>query len=188
MVVVACLGNPGKKYTLTRHNFGFMAGAHFVRMHGLHREGLKFQSEWYRGQLHGQSVGVLFPHTYMNRSGEAIQRTLSFYKASILDLIVLVDDVDLPFGTLRLRAKGAGTHNGLRSVEDSLKSLQYARLRIGIGPKPSSGPLDQFVLGEFNKEEQEKLPIICENASQVLTEWIQKHPRNSTGYNRPQIE
>lgn len=164
------LGNPGPRYTLTRHNVGFLALERLAAG----------QSFRHLSKLHGQLAEVgagkerlrlLMPQTFMNDSGRSVRATLDWFGLRADQLLVLVDDMDLPLGRLRLRASGsAGGHNGLRSIIDHLGSGDFARLRIGIGA-PAGDPRDRksrtvgHVLGPFSTSEQ---PLL----DQVLAEVI----------------
>lgn len=168
--LVVGLGNPGPRYTLTRHNVGFLALERLAAG----------QSFRHLSKLHGQLAEVgagkerlrlLMPQTFMNDSGRSVRATLDWFGLRADQLLVLVDDMDLPLGRLRLRASGsAGGHNGLRSIIDHLGSGDFARLRIGIGA-PAGDPRDRksrtvgHVLGPFSTSEQ---PLL----DQVLAEVI----------------
>ena len=163
------LGNPGAKYAETRHNVGFMV---LERMAGA--AGASFRSQpRLQGQLaevgSGESrLRLLMPQTYMNESGRSIRAALDWYSLDPSQLLVLVDDMDLPLGRLRLRASGsAGGHNGLRSTIAHLGSQDFARLRIGIGA-PADNPAERrartisHVLGRFSAEERPVLEAVLE--------------------------
>ena len=163
------LGNPGAKYAETRHNVGFMV---LERMAGA--AGASFRSQpRLQGQLAEVGSGearlrLLMPQTYMNESGRSIRAALDWYRLDPSQLLVLVDDMDLPLGRLRLRASGsAGGHNGLRSTIAHLGSQDFARLRIGIGA-PADNPAERrartisHVLGRFSAEERPVLEAVLE--------------------------
>lgn len=160
--LIVCLGNPGTKYDLTRHNVGFAVGDQLVDCHQLDYVGKKFKSLLYKGEIGEIPVLLIKPLVYMNLSGEAVQLVHSFYQIPLNRVLVIYDDVDLPFGTFRYREKGgAGTHNGMRSILQCVGSQQFPRLRIGVGPIPEYvSDLSRFVLGRFTLEEQEQLPSI----------------------------
>ena len=159
--LVVGLGNPGSKYHGTRHNIGFMALERLAEMNGL-----QFRQQ---SKLHGltadvgvgdQRLRLLMPQTFMNDSGRSIRAALDWFDLLPEQLLVLVDDMDLPLGRLRLRAKGsAGGHNGLRSTIQHLSTEMFPRLRIGIGA-PAENPAERkartvsHVLGSFGKHEQ----------------------------------
>jgi len=111
----------------------------------------------------------MLPQTYMNLSGEAVQLVKAFYKIDTPNILVIFDDFELDFGTLRIREKGsAGTHNGMKSIITTLNTPNFPRLRIGIGPKPEQMDTTAFVLGKFSEEESKKLPEICERVTQSI--------------------
>ncbi len=166
--LIVGLGNLGKAYEGTRHNIGFVVVDAFARKLSLtFKEKVKF-----KGLLaEGSSLVVLKPTTYMNLSGESVFSLSQYLKISPSKILVVVDDVDLPFGQIRLRINsGPGTHNGLKSIEEHLKTNRYARLRIGIGGDRRR-PLADFVLSRFSKEEEKELPEITEKAIQTIEIW-----------------
>ena len=171
--LVVGLGNPGEKYAATRHNVGFMALELLTR-----REGGRFKA-MSRLQADLSDIGsgsdrlrLLMPKTYMNESGRSIRAALDWFDLGINQLIVLVDDMDLPLGRLRLRARGgAGGHNGLKSTIQHLGTEEFARLRIGIGA-PGRNPEERrartvsHVLGQFNRAEE---PLLQDVLREVLS-------------------
>ncbi len=170
--LVVGLGNPGEKYASTRHNVGFMALELLTT-----REGGRFKAmSRLQGDLADVGSGsarlrLLMPQTYMNESGRSIRAALDWFDLEIDQLIVLVDDMDLPLGRLRLRARGgAGGHNGLKSTIQHLGTQDFARLRIGIGA-PGRNPEERrartvsHVLGQFNRAEE---PLLQEVLREVL--------------------
>jgi PTH1 family peptidyl-tRNA hydrolase len=169
--LVVGLGNPGDKYGLTRHNIGFMAVEQLARGAGA---ALKSQTklQGLTAEI-GSGAGrlrLLMPQTYMNESGRSIRAALNWYRLEPEQLLVLVDDMDLPLGRLRLRASGsAGGHNGLRSTIQHLGTQAFARLRIGIGA-PTGNPEERrertvsHVLGRFSAEER---PLLAEVLAEV---------------------
>lgn len=167
--LVVGLGNIGNAYEGTRHNVGFMVADAFAK-----KRSLAFhEKKKFKGLLaEGSSLLLLKPTTYMNLSGESVFSLSQFLKISPSKILVVVDDVDLPFGQIRLKINsGPGTHNGLRSIEDHLKTNRYARLRIGVGDD-RRGSLADFVLSRFSKEEEEALPKISEKAIQTIEIWL----------------
>jgi PTH1 family peptidyl-tRNA hydrolase len=164
------LGNPGDEYAHTRHNIGFQCVSAFARRHRLEFSGKRANARIAEGSVAGQRVALARPATYMNNSGQAVVGLKQWYKIdAAAELIVIYDDVDLPFGALRLRERGsAGTHNGMRSIVGQLGSQQFRRVRVGIGPIPAGWDLARFVLGRFTRDEQEQLPQLCERVADVL--------------------
>jgi len=156
------LGNPGKQYERTRHNVGFRVVELLARRHGP----VSWRSR-FRGKFaEAASIGalLLMPQTYMNDSGESVGPCLMFYKIPLERVIVVCDDINLPFGRLRFRRSGSdGGHNGLKSIILALNSLDFPRLRVGIG---RSGPdAIDHVIGAFNKDEESALPEIIARAA-----------------------
>jgi len=159
-LVIIGLGNPGKTYAKTRHNAGFQAvdalSAAFGE--GEWQEKQKFLSVAQEARIVTVPILLVKPQTFMNRSGEAIQKIVEFYKLNPAEqILVLCDDIDLPLGTTRLRTSGGpGTHNGLRSIALTFGE-NFPRLRIGIGPQPASGDLATWVLSVPTEEERTAL-------------------------------
>jgi PTH1 family peptidyl-tRNA hydrolase len=174
-VLIVGLGNPGKSYEKTRHNIGFVVGRVLAKSLGIPFENKKeFSGEFAQGEIDGKRVMILLPMTYMNLSGQALRRCLDFFKIEIKNVLVVCDDVAIPFGKLRLKEKGSsGGHNGLKSIESHLGTQDYSRLRIGIG-REECIDLADFVLGQFNTQEIESLPEIVSDAAQVALIWFQE--------------
>lgn len=175
------LGNPGPEYARTRHNAGFLLADRLAERWSLGRF-RRGELAWVAtGSADGKGVAVLKPTTYMNRSGAALAplRALPGFDPAE-HLLVLVDDVALPLGAFRLRGAGsAGGHNGLKSVEGELQRQDYARLRIGVGPRPPElDDLADFVLGEFADAElrvvTDLLPSMAEAVECWLTDGIER--------------
>lgn len=168
MWIVVGLGNPGIAYRKSRHNAGFLAldalsDALHIRVT---KRGLS--GVYGEGVVGGERVVLVKPQTYMNLSGDCVQRVLHFYKAPPERLIVLYDDIDLPVGALRIRASGsAGTHNGMRSVVACVGSENFARVRIGVGEE-RRGELKDFVLGKPGKAEQTVLADVYQKAADAV--------------------
>jgi peptidyl-tRNA hydrolase, PTH1 family len=128
------LGNPGRAYRDNRHNVGFMAVTEIARRLGVDLRGKKFSAHTGQGELGGRRVVLLLPETFMNLSGDSVQPAMAFFKVAPADLIVLHDELDLPFGRLQVKDGGGhGGHNGLRSIAGRLASQAFKRIRIGIG-------------------------------------------------------
>ena len=173
--LVVGLGNPGSKYEGTRHNIGFMALERMAT-----REGFSFRQQ---SKLHGlaaeHGIGesrlrLLMPQTYMNDSGRSIRAALDWFGFTPEQLLVLVDDMDIPLGRLRLRAQGsAGGHNGLRSTIQHLSTKAFPRLRIGIGA-PADNPAERrartvsHVLGPFSRAEQPEVDAVLDGVMEAI--------------------
>lgn len=172
------LGNPGKKYEMTRHNFGFLTVEAFAEEHNLKfKEEPRFHAYAARGQISGENVFLLMPMTYMNESGRAVKALMDYYKFALKDLVVIADDIALEFGMIRLRSLGsAGGHNGLKSIEAYLGTNHYARMRMGIGFDRMAPSLADHVLDNFTEEELKNLPEILKKGvstlKQLLTEGV----------------
>ena len=152
------LGNPGARYAETRHNIGWLVIDRLAERWGYslseRRPGLQMAD----GQIAGQRAFLAEPQTYMNRSGEPARGLVEFYKAPTSNVVVIHDDLDLPFGQLRLkRGGGAGGHNGLRILDAHLQDKDYVRVRFGIGRPPPEWKGADYVLGGWNAEQRETL-------------------------------
>ena len=174
MKLIVGLGNPGNEYNLTRHNFGFLALDFYFKAHGLEFEkSEKFHAKW---QKSGQTI-FIEPQTYYNDVGSSIQEFMNYYKISLGDLLVLCDDFNLDFGTLRYREKGTdGGNNGLKSTIRALSTTDFKRLRLGTANntlRKKMGDVD-FVLGRFTPEEREKLPEVLTDIAKRIDDFIQE--------------
>lgn len=174
-LVISCLGNMGKKYEKNRHNIGFRVGEAIGEKYGFERLKDRFKSVLYSGEINGKKILLQFPKTFMNLSGEAVQPCLGWHKLGIGNLCVVYDDVDIPFGAVRFRDKGsAGTHNGMRSVIQSLGKQEFSRCRVGVGPVPVHWDIANFVLSDFTSDEETKLADIIGESLASIEEWIQR--------------
>ena len=166
--LVVGLGNPGPQYTLTRHNAGFMVLDRLSRLSGIPITRKAFSGIAGDGNWEGERVYLLKPQTFMNLSGRSVAEALRFYKLSLSDLIVIHDDLDIPFGSVKLKQGGGhGGHNGLRSLAQQLGSSEYARIRIGIG-RPVHGDVVNYVLTNFEKGEMDVLLEVLDGALDAL--------------------
>lgn len=172
--VIVGLGNPGKKYEATRHNIGFMVVKELASKLGWRlKEETQFSAYCAHGQVGDTICRLLLPTTYMNNSGQAVRRYLDYYQLGPENVIVVTDDVALPFGEMRLRTMGsAGGHNGLKSVEAHLGTRHYIRLRMGVGAPDKLGSDDDaladYVLSGFSGNEAKTLPHFVEKGAHVL--------------------
>jgi PTH1 family peptidyl-tRNA hydrolase len=172
MKLIFGLGNPGRQYAGTRHNVGFMAVERLAERHGLSGAQQKFQAGTIDGMIQGQRCMLLQPLTYMNRSGQSVAAAVHFYRLEPSNVLLLVDDVALPCGRIRLRAEGgAGGHNGLADIEKALGTKKYPRLRIGID-SPGRAPQVDYVLGKFSKEQREALEPALDAACDAIECWL----------------
>jgi peptidyl-tRNA hydrolase, PTH1 family len=162
MKLIIGLGNPGNEYRFTRHNIGFLVLERWAD----HR-GLIFQKESDYDFIRWKNNLVIKPTTYMNCSGQAIQRLLQKYR-TIEDILVIADDVYLPFGEIRIREKGGdGGHNGIKSIIDVLNSQEFKRIRIGI-QEPEGQKLRDYVLSEFSEEESKTLEKLLDEVAKLV--------------------
>lgn len=157
--LIVCLGNPGKKYHLTRHNVGFLECDYISQKLNIKVDKLRFKSLCGDALIGGKRVLILKPQTFMNKSGEAVLSAMTFYKISIENVLVISDDVSLEIGKIRIRKKGSdGGHNGIKSIILLSNSDNFPRIKIGVGNKPHPDfELADWVLGQFQKDEQENI-------------------------------
>ncbi len=166
--LIAGLGNIGPEYELTRHNIGFLALDHLAdqKRVGFQVSRLAFTADF---RYKGRTVHLIKPTTYMNLSGKAIRYWLDQLKIPVQNLMVVVDDIALPFEKIRIRAKGSSAgHNGLADIESVLGTTAYPRLRIGIGENFSRGKQVDYVLSRFTNQELEALPFIFNRTSEAI--------------------
>lgn len=187
--LVVGLGNPGKAYEGTRHNIGFAIIDLLAKKHRLEfREKSKFKGLVAEGTICGSASSLLKPLTYMNLSGESVAALANYIQILPSKILVIADDVDLPFGSLRLKINsGPGTHNGLKSVEYHLQTNRYARLRIGVGGAGNEDLAD-YVLGKFSKEEEKALPEIVEKAIHAIELWLESGITRAMDYTNRSIK
>ncbi|GFO86401.1 MULTISPECIES: aminoacyl-tRNA hydrolase [Anaerostipes] len=158
MKVIVGLGNPGKKYENTRHNIGFAAIDYIAEKEGININTGKHKALVGSGYIDGVKVLLVKPQTFMNLSGESLRPIMDFYKLEPEDFLVIFDDIDLDVGRIRIRRKGsAGGHNGIKSIISHLGSMEFPRIKIGVGAKPPGYDLADYVLGHFSKADQEIL-------------------------------
>ena len=170
MKIIVGLGNPGREYAATRHNLGFMVVDELARRYGAGERRNRFHSDLVEVFDANEKIVLLKPRTYMNLSGSAVREAVSWYKTSLDELLVVVDDIDLPFGSMRVRSRGgSGGHNGLKSIIAELGVDAFPRLRIGIGRGP--GHAIRQVLSRFTSEEERVLPSVLEAAADCVLEW-----------------
>lgn len=157
--LIVGLGNPGREHAQNRHNIGFMVLDRLAAEHGISLGRVQNRAIIGTGKIAGRDVVLAKPQTYMNLSGEAVGALARYYKIPVANVLVIYDELDLPFGTLRLREKGgAGGHNGMRSLIQHLGEA-FPRLRLGIGRPPGRMPPAAYVLQDFGREDA---PIVEE--------------------------
>ncbi len=180
MKLVVGLGNPGSQYERTRHNAGYMVTDLFAQKHGATNFRAAHEGFMADVLLNGEKILLLKPTTYMNLSGRAVASAMSYYKITLDDLLVLVDDIALPCGVIRLRGSGSpGGHNGLRDIERAVSSQaqlegkkpsEYARLRIGVDA-PGRVPQKDYVLEAFTSEQKPKMEESFKHAVEAIGVW-----------------
>lgn len=167
------LGNPGREYKDTRHNFGFMLIDRLAVR--LNARGLKVQSKAIVTSVTYEDRKLILakPQTYMNLSGQSVQGLLHFYKIPLTNVMVLSDDLDIPFGTIRIRAEGGpGGQRGLSSVIESLGTKDFPRLRLGIGRPPGRMDPANFILQNFSRDEMKTLSEVLDRAADAALEFV----------------
>ena len=175
MRLVVGLGNPGARYQDTPHNVGFWVCDRIVERHHLGAASRKFQGSFSRGRMLRQDVGVLRPETSMNLSGESVAEAVRYLPLEPEDVLVVVDDLDLPLGRLRLRARGGdGGHRGLRSVIEHLGTRDFARVRVGVGRPPAGWNPSGYLLGRLPQEQRERLDSSVERAVEAVETFLER--------------
>jgi PTH1 family peptidyl-tRNA hydrolase len=177
--LVVGLGNPGAKYRGTRHNVGFEVLDRLADRHRAVFDAAPVEALEARWRLDGDAVILAKPLTFMNLSGEAVGGLIRFYRVDTADVLIVCDDVNLPLGRLRVRATGSeGGHNGLRSVAQHLGTIDYARLRIGVGRGEERRDLADHVLSRFEPEEQTGVMSAIDRSADAVEDWV----RHGTAY------
>jgi PTH1 family peptidyl-tRNA hydrolase len=168
--LVVGLGNPGPQYERTRHNIGFMvADVLAERVGGRFSAHKKTGADLLQARLDGRPVLVAKPRCYMNESGRPVAALARFFSIPVDRVIVVHDEIDLDFATIRLKQGGGeGGHNGLRSISSALTSKDYLRTRIGVGRPPGRMDAAAYVLKPFSAAERKDLPLICEQAADAV--------------------
>jgi len=175
--LVVALGNPGSKYTSTRHNAGWLVLDHLQKKISLNWKN-KFKGEYADLSINGDKVIFLKPQTFMNLSGESVVDAAQFFKIEPQNILVIHDELDLPYGTLAFK-KGGGHagHNGLRSIGELMGSLEFMRMRIGIG-RPDRGSVSSWVLSPFSTDEsavfETYMDLCCEGLNTYLNNGFEK--------------
>ena len=181
MKLIVGLGNPGREYRWTRHNMGFLLIDELARENGveLSRRGLK--ALYGRGRIARKEVILAKPQTFMNLSGEAVQRLLHFFKIPPEDLVVLHDDLDLPWGKIRIRLRGgSGGHRGIQSIQDSIGSDEFWRVKMGIGRPavPHQDPAD-YVLDALEEAEKGEVKGILKRSAEAVEVLLTEGPQEA---------
>lgn len=171
--LIVGLGNPGREYRDTRHNVGFMAVDHFCEMQDARLGKVKFKAIIGETRIGPAKVILAKPQTFMNLSGNAVASIVRFYKIPLGNILVVHDDLDLPFATVRLRpGGGAGGQKGLKSTIERLGTQQFPRMRIGIGRPPGQMDAAAYVLQKFGRADQEELDFILRRAGEAMEVFV----------------
>lgn len=175
--IIAGLGNPGRKYEMTRHNAGFLALDVLAREEGFEFKKLKFHALIADEMIAGKRCLLMKPQTMMNNSGEAIYEAASYYNIPDENIIIIYDDISLDVGKTRIRRKGsAGGHNGIKSIISCLGSEEFPRVKVGVGKKPNASyDLAAWVLGEFPKDTHDDLNSALKNAVEATKLIVQNN-------------
>jgi peptidyl-tRNA hydrolase, PTH1 family len=175
MKLVVGLGNPGRRYEGTRHNIGYAVMAELARRFGGGPPKGRFQGAVVEADLGGQKTLLLSPTTFMNLSGASVQEAKSFFKLAEEDLLIICDDLNLPVGKLRFRARGSsGGQKGLEDIIRRLASEEFARLRIGVGTAPEGWDWANYVLSKFTAEEQPVIEQAVRLAADAVAVWARE--------------
>lgn len=178
MRIVCGLRNPGSEYEGTRHNLGYeVISVLAARLDTkLKRGPLRVRAELARvpnKDLDGRDLLLAVPNSYVNESGRVVKSILSYFKSAIADLLVVHDDIDLAFGRLRIQEDGgSGGHNGIRSIEASLGTREFWRLKMGVGRPPGNQDPAEFVLRKFSKADRAEADLLVQDAVDVVERWL----------------
>ncbi|MCW1970128.1 MAG: aminoacyl-tRNA hydrolase [Anaerolineae bacterium] len=171
--VIVGLGNPGKQYAGNRHNVGFHVVDHLAEKYGLKFNKMLNRGIAAIGEIEGRRVVLLKPQTFMNESGVCVAPTFKFYKANPSHLLVIYDELDIPFAQLRLRKSGsAGGHNGMRSIITKIATQDFPRLRVGIGRPPGRKDAAAHVLEDFTRDEAAAMRDVHDRAVEGIVLWL----------------
>ena len=186
LYIIAGLGNPGIKYQETRHNAGFIVVDILSKKYNISTTQLKHKALTGSGIIDGARVLLAKPQTYMNNSGESVRDIVEWYKIPLDHVILIYDDVDLPLGKIRVRAKGSsGTHNGMKSVIYHLQSDNFPRIRVGIDKTPEGWDIADYVLGRLSEDEKKIIfdsgLRAAEAAATIIKSGIDEAMRNFNG-------
>ncbi len=169
MKLIIGLGNPGKKYEKTRHNVGFLALDNYVKSYN---ESYKVESNFNAVSVKLNNTIFIKPQTYMNLSGESVIKYINYYKIDIEDILVIYDDISIPFNNIRIRDSGsAGGHNGIKSIIQHIKTQDFKRVRIGVDNNTKVNLAD-YVLGDFSRNELNDLENIFNDINNLIDDFI----------------
>jgi PTH1 family peptidyl-tRNA hydrolase len=175
MKLITFLGNPGNQYYYNRHNIGFLSAEYIAKKLNISINKNEFSSLSSKVTINTEQHILLLPQTFMNRSGDAVVRAAQFYKINAEDLIVVHDELELPFGEIRVK-KGGGHkgHNGIRSIIERFSSADFYRIRIGIGRPENNISVASYVLSDFSNEEKNELLQVYAEVDKTIHEIILK--------------
>jgi len=187
-ILIIGLGNPGREYRGNRHNIGFMVLDHLAAKIGITFLRLESKALVAKGEQNGRRLILAKPQTYMNLSGQAVGALLRFYKIPLEDLLVIYDDVDLPYEALRMRPGGGSAgQKGIQSIIENLGTDEFPRLRIGVGRPPAQMQAADYVLQDFSKTQLETLPFVLERAVEAVQTYLSSGIESAMNkYNPPQ--
>lgn len=172
MKLIVGLGNPGEEYEKTRHNIGFMVLDHFAQEHNISLNKKKFNGFYQKFTYNNEQIILLKPLSYMNLSGEVVRKFSKWYHIKLTDLLIISDDLDMEVAKIKLKKQGSsGGHNGLKNIEQNLRTQEYNRLKIGIFNDKTMATKD-YVLGKFNKEELTKINNILPITNNILNDFV----------------
>lgn len=168
--LIVFLGNPGIQYKQTRHNTGWMVCDHYLKSQGL---GDSWQTKFHAHYMKNGNAVLLKPQTFMNVSGTSVQECSKFYNIQAKDILVVHDDIELPFGTVKIQLGGGmAGHNGLRSIKQNMGTDQFMRLRVGVGRPPAVIQVADYVLGRFSPLEEKQLETALDSAAEAIVQYI----------------
>ena len=173
--LIAGLGNPGREYKASRHNIGFMLVSHLAEELGVTFSRVQSKALVTKIEYQGSRLILAKPQTYMNLSGQAVGSLVKFYKIEFDHLLVVYDDVDLPYGRIRMRPSGGSAgQKGMRSIIDQLGTQEFPRMRLGIGRPPGSKGAASYVLRDFSGEDAEFLPSVLDRGVEAVLTYIRE--------------
>ena len=180
MYLIVGLGNPENQYKNTRHNMGFDVINEIAQKYNITIEKEKYNGLYETALIEGKKVILLKPQTYMNLSGEAVKRYMEFYNITTQELIIIYDDMDIPKGQIKLRKTGGpGSHNGMKSIIENIKTKDFPRIRVGIGRPIYEFDKINYVIGQIPKEERPILDEGIKKATEAVIEIISKEIDNA---------
>jgi PTH1 family peptidyl-tRNA hydrolase len=169
MYLIVGLGNPGRQYCFSRHNLGFRLIDRLSQVCGIPIDKKKFHAVYGKGHIHQVPVVLAKPMAYMNMSGPPIHQLARYFNIDVTDVLVIHDDIDFPFGTIKFKKKGGHAgHNGVRSLIESFGSGAFPRIRIGIGRPGSGGEVTDYVLGRFDPQQEAVLDEVVSKAQKAV--------------------